>query len=221
MEEKSKVTSADLVAFLKRTTVNAGIMDALKIHYRPFICPFDDLLNELRAEGPVRVFDVGCGSGQFALLVAQFSLAVRITGIEIDERLISNARQLFASHQYRAETSFRKYDGDQLPDDINEHDIVFLIDVLHHVPKRLQKIFLAQLYARMRPGAKLIIKDIDGNSPFVLFNKMHDLIFAREIGNEWPATNLAETCKTIGFTVDSLTRKRLYVYPHFTLALRK
>ncbi len=209
------------MAFLKQTTIDAGLTDRLKIQYRPLICPFDDLLSALCTYGPFSVFDVGCGSGQFALLIAQFTPATRISGIEIDDRLIDNARQLFARYDYKADISFRRYNGVDLPDEIAEHDVVTMVDVLHHIPPHLQESFLTQLYDKMRSGATLIIKDIDGASPFVWFNKLHDMIFAREIGNEWTAAKLKLTGQRIGFQIESLTTKRRYVYPHYTLVLRK
>lgn len=221
MEKSKRIGNAELVAFLKSTTADTGFVDALKIQYRPYICPFNDLLSQLSDMGAVRVYDIGCGSGQFALLTAQFTSAAKIKGIEIEERLIHNARQIFARYDFRADVDFEKYSGDVLPDDIGNYDVVFLIDVLHHVPKDLQRFFIAQLYARMRNGARLIIKDIDAGSPLVYFNKLHDFLFASEIGNEWNASKLRSVCQELGFKVESLTKKRLYVYPHFTLTLQK
>jgi 2-polyprenyl-3-methyl-5-hydroxy-6-metoxy-1,4-benzoquinol methylase len=221
MEENKRISTGDLVTFLKSTTVNSGFVDGLKVHYRPFICPFEDLVNYINTTGTKSVFDVGCGSGQFAMLLAQFTGVTRISGIEIDARLISNAKQLLSRYERRVQTSFSKYDGRELPDSIAEHDVVFLVDVLHHVPKSMQLAFLSQLYQRMRSGSKLIIKDIDAGSAFVVFNKLHDLIFAREVGNEWSSQKLTAACKEIGFKIEFLTKRQMYVYPHYTLLLTK
>ena len=221
MERNKTITTGDLVSFLKTTTVDSGFMDGLKVHYRPLICPFDDLINYVNKSGKTSVFDVGCGSGQFAMLLAEFTGINRISGIEIDERLVLNANQFLSRYKDRVQTVFIKYDGSHLPDSIADYDVVFLIDVLHHVPKTVQTEFLKQLYARMKAGAQLIIKDINGGSGFVLFNKLHDLIFAGEIGNEWSLNKLTTVCKEIGFQIESVTKKQLYVYPHYTVFLKK
>ena len=221
MEERKPISTSDLVTFLKSTTVNSGFVDGLKVHYRPLICPFDDLVNYIKTSGTKRVFDVGCGSGQFAMLLAEFTDVLRISGIEIDARLVSNANQLLSRYKNRVLTAFDKYDGKHLPHSIADHDVVFLIDVLHHVPKLMQTDFLKQLHTRMRPGSKLVIKDINAGSPFVIFNKFHDLIFAREIGNEWSVDKLTAVCKEIGFEIESITKRQLYVYPHYTILLKK
>lgn len=221
MEKSRTITTGDLITFLKTTTVDSGFMDGLKVHYRPLICPFDDLINYTKDQGRISVFDVGCGSGQFAMLLAEFTDVGKISGIEIDERLVSNANHLLSRYKDRVETAFTKYDGIHLPESIADHDVVFLIDVLHHVPKPIQTEFLKQLHLRMKPGSQLIIKDINGGSGFVLFNKLHDLIFAREIGNEWSSERLTTVCKQIGFNIESVTKKQLYVYPHYTVFLKK
>ena len=221
MEKSKLISTGDLVKFLKSTTVNSGFVDGLKVHYRPFICPFDDLVNYIRTNGTKSVFDVGCGSGQFAMLLAQFTDVSRISGIEIDAQLVSNAKQLLSRYEGKVQTSFSKYDGKLLPDSIAEHDVVFLIDVLHHVPKAMQLNFLTQLHKRMRSGSKLIIKDVDAGSAFVVFNKLHDLVFAREVGNEWSSDRLTVVCKEIGFKIEFITKRQMYVYPHYTIFLTK
>lgn len=73
----------------------------------------------------------------------------------------------------------------------------------------------------MKPGAQLIIKDINAANPLVLFNKIHDLVFAGEIGNEMSFARLKEFLINKGFTIQSSTKKTMYVYPHFTIVAEK
>lgn len=213
------IQTSELVSFLKLKTVKSGFLDQIKVSYRPLICPFDELLNEVK--DAKSAFDIGCGSGQFALLLAEFTDIKRIGGIEIDDRLVNNARELLKPYSGKVTTDFRPYDGTTLPDNMNEYDLIFLIDVLHHIPVKFQNEFFKRVYAHMRPGARFIVKDINGGSPFVLFNKMHDLVFAREIGHEWSMKRLCETAEKIGFKILSTNKKQIYVYPHYTVILTK
>jgi hypothetical protein len=73
----------------------------------------------------------------------------------------------------------------------------------------------------MKKGARFVIKDIDGASPFVYCNKMHDMIFAREIGNEWSSERLKKVATDAGFKIVDSSKKRMYVYPHYTVTLEK
>lgn len=213
------IQTNELVSFLKLKTVHSGFLDQIKVSYRPLICPFDELLNEVK--DAQSAFDIGCGSGQFALLLAEFTNIKKIGGIEIDKRLITNARDLLQPYSGKVTTDFQPYDGSTLPDSMKEYDLIFLIDVLHHIPVAFQESFLKKVYDHMRPGARFIVKDINGGSPFVLFNKMHDLIFAREIGHEWSMKRLIDTAQQAGFKILSTSKKQIYVYPHYTVILTK
>jgi len=207
-----------LVKFLKSKTVNSGFIDQLKVSYRPLISPFDSLVNELQQVNSV--FDIGCGSGQFALLLAEFTNVKKIGGIEIAEKLVINATELLKPYEQKLDFKFDTFDGKTLPP-LDGYEVILLIDVLHHVPSKMQFDFLQSIYNAMETGSQLIVKDIDANSPFVYFNKIHDLIFAHEIGNEWKLQKLIDVVLKIGFKVKQVEKKLIYVYPHYTLKLEK
>jgi hypothetical protein len=65
------------------------------------------------------------------------------------------------------------------------------------------------------------LKDINAGSPLVYCNKLHDLIFAREIGNEMSFKNALELLKANGLTIIEQTKRTMYVYPHYTIVGKK
>jgi 2-polyprenyl-3-methyl-5-hydroxy-6-metoxy-1,4-benzoquinol methylase len=211
-------TTAELVRFLKSKNVSTGFIDQLKVNFRPLISPFDDLINKL--QNTTSVFDIGCGSGQFALLLAEFTKVRKIGGVEINHNLVNNATLLLSPYKKSINFSFQVYDGRQIPD-LSDYEVILLIDVLHHVPKHNQTNFIQNIYKAMSPGSRLIVKDIDADSWLVYFNKFHDLIFAKEIGNEWQLESLKSFVIQAGFRVLEVQKKQIYVYPHFTLILEK
>ncbi|MEO6637917.1 MAG: class I SAM-dependent methyltransferase [Ginsengibacter sp.] len=207
-----------IMHFLEEKHFNNGFIDSLKIKYRSLICPFISLIKKVE-EGE-SVGDVGCGSGQLLLLLSEFARPSYLFGIEINERLIKNAKLLFSqtgSKRYK----FKVYDGEHFPNELEEMDTIFLVDVLHHVPRKKQEIFLKNLSEKIRPGARLILKDIDRASPFVIFNKLHDLIFAREIGNEMSMTRALQLLQLNEFEIIEQEKRLMYVYPHYTLVAKK
>lgn len=203
----------------KTPNPNSKLLDHLKFTYRPYICPCDDLLNLIPPNACV--MDIGFGSGQFLFLAARFSPAARLSGIEISPRLVENARQLFAAAEVELPYDFQTYDGVRFPEGVETADVLFLIDVLHHVPKALQEHFLSALHRAMRPGALLVFKDIDAASLLVYCNKLHDLILSRQLGHELSSTAARELAENIGFSVQAATRRRMLWYPHYTLVLVK
>jgi len=212
-------TATELSHYLKTAHSQAKALDRLKIAYRPYICPFDDLLKLVRPGE--KVFDVGCGSGQFALLLARYANPGWIGGAEINPELVRNAEELFANAAIAIDHEFLVFDGKTFPKSVDSADKVFLIDVFHHVPRLEQKNFLLALHAAMRPGAVLVLKDIDAASPLVYFNKLHDLLFSSEIGHELSAGQLSSLACDAGFKLLSNSFRRMLWYPHFTLVLAR
>lgn len=213
------MTNADIIKFLTSKTANAGLVDKLKIKYRPVICPFIDLLGF--AKDRKRIFDVGCGSGQFCALLAKYTGANDIMGIEISEHLVKNAYEVNAEFLASKKMRFEHFNGKTLPADIKNYELVYMIDVYHHIPPAQQKAFVEELYQKMAPGATLVFKDINAASPLVFFNKLHDLVFSREIGREISLANAKELFSKAGFTIRSHYTKTTFVYPHYFLICEK
>ncbi len=211
------LTNKKIISFLKKTYQSSGFVDGLKIKYRSLICPFISLIQQVQPGQ--KVGDVGCGSGQFLLLVSEFAQPSFLFGIEISEKLITNARSLFSNRKNNS--LFAEYDGTNFPPQLSNMDIIFLIDVLHHVPKKLQHDFLKNLSIAMKPGATLVLKDIDAASPLVYFNKLHDIIFAGERGNEMSAQQAATLLQANGLTITQQEKRTMYVYPHYSITAKK
>jgi SAM-dependent methyltransferase len=213
------VTNKQVLDFLRDKSPDAGFIDRLKIRYRPLVCPFPELLALVKPD--TRIGDVGCGSGQFALMIAAFCNPRSIYGIEISDRLVDNARKLFSGSDVAVTFEFEKFDGNTFPIALSTCDQLFMVDVLHHVPRLKQEQFIQGLFSIMKPGAQLILKDINGGSPLVVFNKIHDLVFSREIGCELSMNSAEAMVQKSGFTILSKFTKRTLVYPHYFLVLEK
>lgn len=212
------LSNKQLLQYLRSLEFQGGFIDRLKVYYRPLVCPFVELINLVR-EGD-KVGDIGCGSGQFCLLLAQFAKPSFVYGIEIDGRLVGNANQLF-ERQAQVPYQFEVFDGQHFPDRIAELDVIFLNDVLHHVPRPAQEQFMRDLIRKMKPGARLIVKDINGSSLLVYCNKMHDLLFAGEIGNELSMNKTTTWLQDNDLQILASHKKRMYVYPHYTIVAQK
>jgi 2-polyprenyl-3-methyl-5-hydroxy-6-metoxy-1,4-benzoquinol methylase len=214
---QKELDNKQIISFLKSTYKSAGFVDSLKIKYRSLICPFISLIKMVQPGQ--KVGDVGCGSGQFLLLVSEFAKPSNLYGIEISKKLIDNAKNLFSSRPQNS--FFTEYDGIDFPEQLGEMDIVFLIDVLHHVPKKMQENFIKNLTKAMKPGSTLILKDINAASGLVYFNKLHDLIFASEIGNEISISKAVSLLQANGLSIITQEKRNMYVYPHYTIVAKK
>jgi 2-polyprenyl-3-methyl-5-hydroxy-6-metoxy-1,4-benzoquinol methylase len=211
------VSNRDLAELLRANVPAAGLIDRLKIRFRPYICPFNLLLPHIRDRSSC--FDIGCGSGMFLRILAEYKNPSMLGGVEICERLLKNAIHVLQS--CRAPVTLHIYNGFDLPDAIADYDYLFLVDVMHHMARDRQFSFLERLFARMRPGQQLLLKDIDADSPLVYWNKVHDLVLSRQLGNERSATVVRDCLERIGFRVKLCFAKRVLLYPHYAFHCTK
>ena len=219
MSSKKSFTNSDIVTFLSSTTANATFLQKLKIKYRPFVCPFDELLSYAGSKD--KVYDIGCGSGQFAALVANFTDAKTIKGIEIDKHLVRNAKQINKRFAKEKTIDFAHFSGSKIPDDIRKYNLIYMIDVYHHIPVAIREDFMQQVYKKMKPGARLMFKDINAASPFIPFNKVHDLVFAQEMPHEISFYKAIQLLTGTGFKVLEARKKQVFVYPHYFILVEK
>ncbi|MDR1209989.1 MAG: class I SAM-dependent methyltransferase [Clostridiales bacterium] len=195
-----------------------GFLGGLKFNWRVHICPFDEIL-PLIPEG-VSLADIGCGSGLFVFLAAKTLSLDKILGLEISGQLVKECRAMARANGF-GNLSAEEYDGSNPPPAARDFGVFTMIDVLHHIPRESRRSYLENLYRSIPPGGRLILKDIDADSPLVIFNKLHDLALTGRLPSEPSARGLVALCAEIGFSVVLFRRVRRLVYPHFIIVLEK
>lgn len=214
------ISKEQLVAFLKTQSEGLSAFDRFKIVNRPRICPLEDLLG-LLPEGQ-RVLDIGCGRGTFLSIIAHYRAPLALFGIEIDTVAVESAREMLGQFGVSNQFKIKTYDGMTLPMETADFDFIFMVDVLHHIPFQRQKSFLERIFKNMRVGATFVLKDMNASDRLLtLFNKLHDLVVAREIGHEITATQAKKWLNEIGFQTSSIQRRLMYVYSHYTIIAKK
>jgi ubiquinone/menaquinone biosynthesis C-methylase UbiE len=95
-------------------------------------------------------FDLGCGSGRWAALVAP--RVHRLHCIDASESALTVARQNLAEH---ANCEFHVASVDQIPPAVNSMDFGYSLGVLHHVPDT--EAGLKSCVGRLKPGAPFLL----------------------------------------------------------------
>lgn len=144
--------------------------------YRPYICPFERLL-ELVPPG-ARVLDVGCGGGLFLGLAAATGRLGAGLGFDSNRAAIGIAQRLDTGHDDAL--SFVHLDvTEPWPD--GPFDMVSMIDVMHHVPEDARAAIFELAAGRLEPGGLFLYKDINSRDRVRAFaNRMHDLALAQQ-----------------------------------------
>jgi SAM-dependent methyltransferase len=93
--------------------------------------------------------DVGCGLGlAHKFLTARFA---SLHGVDVSDEMVARAAQLNPS------VSYRSYAGTALPYRDQSFDLLFAINVLHHVPGAARRDFVHELARVTRPDGLLVI----------------------------------------------------------------
>jgi 2-polyprenyl-3-methyl-5-hydroxy-6-metoxy-1,4-benzoquinol methylase len=119
-------------------------------------------MSRLLPEGG-RVLDLGVGSGRLAVRLARHRGDVRVTGLDLAERMLATARELAATENVADRVSLRQADitevADHAPDAV---DLVSTNWALHHLPGRseLQRCLEGIAAVRERTGCAVWIFDL-------------------------------------------------------------
>jgi SAM-dependent methyltransferase len=109
-----------------------------------------EIPNWLGLDANASVLEIGCGSGVYALHLAQ-TTGCSVTGLDINALGIHNANQLAMKSGLDRQVRFEVCDASKpLPFANESFDAVFSNDVLCHVPGR--PYLLAEMYRVLKPG---------------------------------------------------------------------
>jgi len=194
-----------------RSTIRFSIM-------RPKILSVLDLL--LPEEG--RILDIGCGFGLFAAYFAQTQPARQIVGVDPDARRTAMATRTFArlgleGHEFiAADARGVEVQG--------PFDAIYILDVMHHIPKDDQLSLLRHLHDLLAPRGVLVIKDITTEPWFGM--KFTELLDRVMVGFEEPLcyrhhTEWGSILRDLGFHVRVVRVPDVLPYPHVVIAATK
>jgi SAM-dependent methyltransferase len=185
---------------------------------RPTLLSVMDL--RLPAEG--RILDVGCGFGLFAAYFGQTHPGRRIVGIDPNARRVGIARGVAArlgldGHRFIV--------GDVRDAPIEGcFDAVYVLDVMHHLPRTDQRSVLERLRDLLLPGGMLVVKDITTESRFGrVFTEVLDRLM---VGWNEPLAyrhhrDWAGLMNELGFRVRVVRVPDVLPYPHIVIAATK
>ena len=103
------------------------------------------------------VLEIGCGSGGYALYLAE-KLGCQIVGVDINEPGIRSAKELAQTRALGSRARFEQCDVSKgLPFGDQTFDATFSNDVLCHVSGRLH--LLAEIFRVLKPSGRMLFSD--------------------------------------------------------------
>jgi 2-polyprenyl-3-methyl-5-hydroxy-6-metoxy-1,4-benzoquinol methylase len=184
---------------------------------RPRIMPANALMAAVPRDA--RLLDIGCGAGLFIGLLAASGRIRAAVGFDMSVPAITLANQMRGRLPENRDITFIQLSvEDPWPE--GQFDAVSLIDVMHHIPPAAQIDVLRAAAAKVRPGGRLIYKDMAERPAWMaLANRLHDLVVARDWIHYLPLARARETLTGMGFQPVDETRTRTFWYMHEILVM--
>jgi ubiquinone/menaquinone biosynthesis C-methylase UbiE len=121
-----------------------------------------ELAGQAELESAGRVLEIGCGTGNLALLVKQARPQLEVVGLDPDPRALARARRKAraAGVALQLDRGF----ADQLPYPDRSFDRVLSALMFHHLPADLRVASLREVLRVLRPEGSLYLMDFGGDS---------------------------------------------------------
>lgn len=123
-----------------------------------------DVLRQAVGAGPVRLgLDLGCGIGEYARAVAA-SLGATVVALDASQPAVAVARRRGSTG-----VEFAAGDAQRLPFPDGTFDFAYTINMVHHLKRGEQEAALAEALRVLRPGAPLVVFEINVLNPLFRF----------------------------------------------------
>ena len=103
------------------------------------------------------ILDIWSGAGGAAMTLIRAHGAAYVTGMDVEDTVITEARALIASKGLISRIGFVKAAPGPLPFAPNTFDVVFSKDSLVHIPDKFP--LMAEVFRVLKPGGKFIASD--------------------------------------------------------------
>jgi len=155
---------------------------------------------------PLRILDVGCGTGRALWQIARAVPGQQYFGVDLSPYYIEEARKVLAGVP---EVSLLAEDAEQLPFQDASFDVITSCFLFHELPRNVRPRVLAELFRLLRPGGLFVCEDsaqlaeaADLSDFLEAFAKdMHEPFY-----HDYLSDDLAQLAPQAGFEVGTVQR---------------
>jgi ubiquinone/menaquinone biosynthesis C-methylase UbiE len=148
------------------------------------------LINQATVSLGHRVLEIGCGTGNLAILIKRLNPAAQVVGIDPDPKAVARSRR--KAQRRGAAIQFDQGFSEELPYPDASFDRVFSAFMLHHVRPDAKPASLREAFRVLKPGGSLHLADFDeGERPSGGFHGFLASIFPSRHGSSSHHTVLA------------------------------
>jgi len=114
------------------------------------------------ARGPIRLLDVGSGTGRFLQQAARSLPGAALCGVDLSPWYVSYARDLLAAGATQNAAPIPRLEvanAEALPFEDGSFDVVTSIFLLHELPRQVRRRVLSEMHRVLAPGGLLVLED--------------------------------------------------------------
>jgi len=112
-------------------------------------------IRETAADRPLRLLDVGCGTGVFAALASRMIPQLQVWGVDLVEGMLIRGQARW--QQDRERVTAVRGDSENLPFESGAFDYVTCSNSFHHYPRQDRAV--QEMVRVLRPGGRLLLID--------------------------------------------------------------
>ncbi|MBI2061220.1 MAG: class I SAM-dependent methyltransferase [Nitrospirae bacterium] len=160
--------------------------------------------------GPVeRVLEVGCGRGVGAQIALRDFDPREYAGIDLDERMVSLARQRVKDSRARFEVA----SATALPFASKQFDVALDFGIIHHIPDYPKA--LAEIYRVLKPGGRFLLEDLTIDFFNFAPTKILKYVLDHPYDEMFTAEQFRGACRKAGFREERWRSPRgLFILAH-------
>jgi len=117
-------------------------------------------------KNPVKLLDFGCGDGLVSVLLSKLDQKYKISCIDESAESISEAKK---SNVNNLSVDFKLLEKDKIPYEDIAFDVVFAINVFHHIQVDERSKWLREIIRVLKPGGYIIIIEHNPLNPFTRY----------------------------------------------------
>jgi ubiquinone/menaquinone biosynthesis C-methylase UbiE len=106
-----------------------------------------------------RVLEIGCGTGNLAILAGELNPAAQVVGIDPDPKALGRARR--KAQQSKAALQFDPGFAEELPYPDESFDRIFSAFMLHHIQGEGKLLTVREAWRVLKPGGSLYLVDFE------------------------------------------------------------
>lgn len=161
-----------------------------------------------------RILDLGCGFGLFSLYFAMLEPGRSIVGVDANPQRIDFARRS-ADRLGLTNVEYRVADATDWESE-EPFDAIYLLDLVHHLPKESVPGFLEKLRSGLGEGGTMLLKEVENWPRWKMWFTLalDRLMVGREPIHYWSAEELSGLLSGLDLDVVRHRMRDVLPYPH-------